>query len=247
MHSHNFAEIFFLDMGECLHAVNGREVILRQGDIVFMRPRDTHQILPHGTNGFVFTNVAFPELVRKDLIERYPAEMEPLYPAANPILPEIRSLKANYGMVSSEIAALSGVRHTRFLIERFLLNLTALLHPPQAAWTGSSAPAWLKTACLQLSEPEIFSGGVAAFVRTAGRSAEHVARTVRACTGRSPADLVASARMEYAVRELQLTDKSISEIGFECGYSKPSQFFKVFRRFHGTSPLRYRKQHRQVV
>lgn len=65
--------------------------------------------------------------------------------------------------------------------------------------------------------------------------------------GKTPGDLVTAARMEYVAKELRLTSKSILEIGFDCGYAKPSRFFEVFRRYYGTSPLRYRKQQQLVV
>lgn len=89
--------------------------------------------------------------------------------------------------------------------------------------------------------------GVAGLVRAAGRSAEHVSRSLRLHLGKTPGQLVTAARMEYAGKELRLTSKSVLEIALDCGYAKPSRFFAVFRQHYGTTPHRYRRQQKQVV
>lgn len=50
-------------------------------------------------------------------------------------------------------------------------------------------------------------------------------------------------RINIAARMLLDTDKSISEIGYSCGYESPPFFYKQFQKFRGSSPLAYRKKH----
>jgi len=246
VHRHDFPEIFWLDSGSCLHRINGHEQPLKRGDLVFIRPNDTHQIIAGRTGGFTFTNFAFPTDILRGLRERFPAEMQKVYPA-DCGQPVTRSLGRLYARVDAEVRELSELPHSRFFAERFLLNLLALLDPLRADAEPGGMPDWLQTACLELRQPEVFSEGVAGFVRVAGRSPEHVARSVRLHLKKTPGDLVTAARMEYATKELRFTSKSVLEVGFDCGYAKPSRFFEVFRRHFGTSPLRYRRQQQQVV
>lgn len=48
-------------------------------------------------------------------------------------------------------------------------------------------------------------------------------------------------RTENAKKLLATTDKSVTEIGFECGFSVTSYFIKVFHSFTNMTPNQYRK------
>ncbi len=54
------------------------------------------------------------------------------------------------------------------------------------------------------------------------------------------ADYVNQVRMKYALGELLYTDKSITRIAVDSGFSNPSGFNKVFRETYGLSPSEYR-------
>ena len=55
-------------------------------------------------------------------------------------------------------------------------------------------------------------------------------------TGISPNDIIREARLKRADRLLETTDKSISEIAYEVGFSSPSYFTKCYREFFGRTP-----------
>lgn len=50
-----------------------------------------------------------------------------------------------------------------------------------------------------------------------------------------------SVRIENAKKLLATTDKSVTEIGLECGFSVTSYFIKIFHSFTGITPKQYRK------
>ncbi len=51
---------------------------------------------------------------------------------------------------------------------------------------------------------------------------------------------VNQVRMKYALGELLYTDKNITKIAVDCGFSNPSGFNKVFRETYGMAPSEYR-------
>ncbi len=61
-------------------------------------------------------------------------------------------------------------------------------------------------------------------------------RKVKALTGQAPLDLIREARLQRAKRLLETTDKSVSEIAYDTGFSSPSYFTKCYREFFGTTP-----------
>ena len=73
-----------------------------------------------------------------------------------------------------------------------------------------------------------------------GMSVYHFARLFRQTTGQSPYQYRIRLRVEKAQRLLRETDRSVTEIAFAVGYNSLSQFFLVFGRHTGTTPLQYR-------
>lgn len=56
-------------------------------------------------------------------------------------------------------------------------------------------------------------------------------------------DMLLAARIDIAKRMIASTDKSITEIGFDCGFSATSAFIQSFKRMTGKTPLSYRKSY----
>lgn len=69
-----------------------------------------------------------------------------------------------------------------------------------------------------------------------GISRAQLYRKVKSITGISPNDIIREARMKRADRLLETTDKSVSEIAYEVGFSSPSYFTKCYREFFGRTP-----------
>ena len=61
-------------------------------------------------------------------------------------------------------------------------------------------------------------------------------RKVKALTGRSPVELLRTARLQRARQMLLTTDKTISEVAYDVGFSARSYFTKCFRDEFGISP-----------
>lgn len=68
---------------------------------------------------------------------------------------------------------------------------------------------------------------------------------IQEVTGKTPGELIAGIRMEEATRLLADTDRAVSDIARECGYSSARYFNYVFRRAHGVTPTAWRLRWRQ--
>ncbi len=69
-----------------------------------------------------------------------------------------------------------------------------------------------------------------------GISRAQLYRKIKSITGISPNDIIREARLRRADRLLETTDKSVSEIAYEVGFSSPSYFTKCYREFFGRTP-----------
>ncbi len=69
-----------------------------------------------------------------------------------------------------------------------------------------------------------------------GLSRVQLYRKVKALTGYSVIDLLRKARLAKAKQLLETTDKNISEVSYEVGFTTPSYFAKRFKEEFGISP-----------
>lgn len=69
-----------------------------------------------------------------------------------------------------------------------------------------------------------------------GLSRVQLYRKVKALTGQSPVELLRTARLQKGRELLKTTDKNVSEVAYEVGFTAPSYFTKCFKDEFGISP-----------
>jgi AraC-like DNA-binding protein/ligand-binding sensor protein len=75
-------------------------------------------------------------------------------------------------------------------------------------------------------------------------SPSHFSRVVKQTFSHSFTELLARMRVERARELLTLTEKSLTQICFDCGFSDQSYFTKVFQKYTGRTPGEYRRSNR---
>lgn len=88
------------------------------------------------------------------------------------------------------------------------------------------------------------SVSLAALASLSGYSLSRFKTRFREETGQTPSLYVNAIRVERAKTELERTDRSVTDIAYDLGWSSGNYFCSVFKKFTGTSPLAYRKQSR---
>lgn len=78
-----------------------------------------------------------------------------------------------------------------------------------------------------------------------GITPTHLARLVRAATGRTPADIVHDRLILAARRQIVFTDLPMAEIAYRLNFSSPSYFTRFFTRLTGEKPSEFRARMRQ--
>ena len=69
-----------------------------------------------------------------------------------------------------------------------------------------------------------------------GMSRVQLYRKIKSLTGTTPVELLRKARLARGRQMLETTDKSVSEIAYDTGFSAPSYFAKCFKSEYGVSP-----------
>lgn len=79
--------------------------------------------------------------------------------------------------------------------------------------------------------------------RVAGTNPKYFCRVFSSVTHQSPMDYVNFYRIEQAAYLLDSTNLSVTAVGSECGFWESSYFSKVFRKYKGVTPKKYRTMH----
>lgn len=75
-------------------------------------------------------------------------------------------------------------------------------------------------------------------------STHYLSHEIKNATGYSFTDLLNLTRVEESLKLLLDSDKSISEISDEVGFSHPRYYNKNFKLYYGLTPLQYRKKYK---
>ena len=84
-----------------------------------------------------------------------------------------------------------------------------------------------------LSKSEITVEDLAAML---GLSRVQMYRKIKALTNYSPAELLRNTRLEHAARLLKTTQRTISEIAYEVGFTAPGYFTKCYKEYFNEAP-----------
>jgi AraC family cel operon transcriptional repressor len=244
-HGHDFPEFFWVVNGKGTHLINGKEVSITTGDVVFMRPNDWHGVSTNDEDTFELINIAFPERFLGELKKRY-NDIRHIWDAALS-MPKMYSLNAlQQQWLEAAAANLLNYRNNRIELDRLIINLACEIRRTEND-IFHTCPEWLAKACRSLKDPKYFRQGSKIIAKITGRTPEHTARTLMKHTGLTPSEVVNHFRMDYAAAQLCTTDKTILEIAEECGFGSLSYFFQRFRERFNISPRQYRKEQLRIV
>jgi AraC family cel operon transcriptional repressor len=244
-HDHDFFELIWVQNGRARHHLGGETLDLTEGDVLFIRPTDSHALQGRGDEALVVSITFHPSLIA-ELGTRHPALGGQFFWSSAPHPVCVHRDSRQLAEVNQAALRLERAERSALSAECFLLPLmTALLELSQPLPQG--APDWLVAACAAARDPRVFRDGAAGFARVAGRAHPHVSRTVRRFLNQSPSDYVNTQRMAFAARRLAGSSDSIAEIATDCGIPNLSHFHKLFRSAHGMTPLHYRKAHQRDV
>ena len=157
----------------------------------------------------------------------------------------MRTLKRSCAALRGECARLRHASRDQLTIDSFLLNLFRLLGRSHEA--HSDGPDWLENAIRRFGSTDDLAGGVHRFFQLAGRSPEHVARTMQKHCGTSPTEWVNARRLEHATRLLESTTLPVTEVAAVCGFENLSYFHRCFRAHQGITPRAHRMRQREVM
>lgn len=254
-HRHNYVEVIYMCKGSTTHIVDGDEVVLEEGDLLFLNQNAVQEILPAREEDIAVNFIVLPEffnmafsmmgeeenMLKEFLVGTLCGKNETtsyLYFHVADILP-IQNLVEN--MVWTIFYGLSNKRSCNQITMGLLLLM--LLNHMDKMETGSSRfDKELTGVVLSYVEEQYKNGSLSELAGMLGYDVYWLSREIKKRTGKTYKELLQAKRMNQALYLLNSSTLPILDIIESVGYDNTSYFYRKFKEKYGMSPKEYREK-----
>jgi AraC-like DNA-binding protein/quercetin dioxygenase-like cupin family protein len=252
-HRHNYIEMIYMCKGTTTHIVNNQEIILNEGDILFLSQQAEQEILPASADDIAINFIILPEFFDKvfQLLEgeksplseflmscvfRSQSDYNYLYFSVSDILP-IQNLIEN--MIWSIMNNLYN-KHAINQKTMGLLLLQIMNHTDKIESSNSDFKGKLALNVLSYINENFKEGSLTELATLLNYDMHWLSKEIKNQTGKNFTTLLQDKRMLQATYLLKQTQIPIADIIVSVGYENSSFFFRKFKEAYGMSPKKYR-------
>ena len=243
-HYHDYYELFLMLDGNAIHRVNGTDIPLSQGCVVFIRPHDTHDYLCAEHKRFSMLNITFTEQTFKELFVFLAEGFNWDYLLTSHLPPEVHLNDYDFKSVCNKmdnIRAISPNNRTQIKTAlRIFLFTVFTKYFFDYEKSDYTIPIWLENMCNKMQKNGNFALGSDYFFSLTDKSREHVSRCMKRYTGMTVTEYINTLRLNYIANMLRNSNHSISYIVYESGFNNLSWASEQFRHKYGITMKDYR-------
>ena len=252
-HTHDYVEAIYMCMGKTTHYINGNEVILKSGELLFLSQNAEQEILPAGTEDLAVNFIILPEFfdtavmmmgdeetpLRKFLVDCMKNNSENagyLHFKVSDIVP-VQNLIENllWSLLHKNTNRRRIIQNTMGLLFLHLMDYTERLE-----YGDNRDEAIIKA--LSYIENNYASASLTELARRQHYDFAWYSREIKKKTGSTFTELVQQKRLSQAAFMLKNTDINIADISVKTGYDNISYFHRLFKEKFGLTPHEYRVQ-----
>ncbi|MBQ8415665.1 MAG: helix-turn-helix transcriptional regulator [Clostridia bacterium] len=248
--THDFWEIVYMDHGEATVRAGKRSLVLHQGEMIFHKPNEFHNIACDGAHSayvFIMTfdchSVAMKYFC--DRVIKIPTELSSMITML--IDESTKTFQGlSYPLTVRRDAPLGGEQMIRLYLESFLIRLMRQSEDLQESKTLFTSKETLENTLTQ--EICTYLGARVHQKLTLKEVSEHfhfgkthLCEVFKKNTGSTIIGYFLDLKIKEAKRMLKEEHYTISEISERLAFESPAYFSRIFRNRTGTSPGSYRK------
>ena len=252
-HTHNYIEVIYMCQGTTTHIVNGNQVVLEQGDLLFLNQNAVQEIEPAGRDDIAVNFLILPEFFDQTL-RMIGAEENQLkdfvvgclksgevplcylhYRIAD-VLP-VQNLIENlvWTLLHHQSNKRSINQITMGLLFLQLMNYTERVQVGEQYFEQE-----MLLGVYRYIEEHYREGSLSELAEELHYDFYTLSRMIRRLTGKNYTELVQNKRLTQAAYLLETTGLSVADIGERVGYENMSYFHRIFKERYGISPKKYR-------
>lgn len=259
-HTHNYVEVIYMCSGQTRHRIDGEEVLLKQGELLFLGQSVTQEIDAAGENDIGVNFIILPEFFDQSL-KMLREEESPLRDFIIGCLGAESSGGIGYlhfqvadvlpiqNLVENLIWTIMNNQQNKRSINQTtmgLLFLQLLNYTDKIATGGRQTEEDIVLAILRYVEENYKDGELTDLAQSLHYDLYWLSRMIKKRTGKTYTELIQQKRMQQAAFLLRNTGLSVAETGNAVGYDNLSYFHRIFRRQYGMSPKQFRDRKAQA-
>ncbi len=252
-HTHNYIEFVYMVQGSSTHYIDDREIILHEGDLLFLNQNAVQEILPAGKDDIAvnfmilpsFFDDSFREVYKENnalkdfIISCLTAETSSsnyLFFQAGDIIP-VQNLLENliWNLLEDEPNKRSINQLTMSLLFLLLINHAEVMRIGNSTFDQRTA---FET--LRYINDHYVSCSLTDLAEEKKMDIYTLSRIVKKQTGKTFKRLLEEKRLSQACFLLENTSLPIEDIARNVGYENLSFFYRLFKKEYGLSPRGYR-------
>ena len=256
LHSHGFDELVIILKGTAMHVIDGQEFPVKSGDVFVIAENNMHQY--QDMHGLALANILFDPAAL--MMEQWDIRALPGFHALFSLEPAFRSqhnFQSRLQLSGRQLRRVNEMIHAltketemrnpgyRVMAKGLFMQLAVYLSRGYSDEPSAESVDLLRLgdaiAHIETHYAEKIS--LEELAEKSHLSKRHFLRIFHDCVGRSPIDHLMHVRIQKATELLRHTNRTITDIAFDCGFSDSNYFTRCFRKTLDQTPKVYRQLH----
>lgn len=252
-HTHNYVELIYMCSGSTKHIINGNEIVLEEGELLFLNQNAIQEIMPAGENDIAVNLIILPSffdyaltmlgdednLIREfiiDCLKSKDNDVSYLHFKVADVLP-IQNLMENL------IWTIHNKQNNKRSINQATMGvlLLQLMNYTEFVDVGKdNSGQELVMSVYKYVEENYRDGSFTDLAEQLHYDLHWLSKTIKQLTGKNYTELLQDKRMRQAAYLLRTSKLTVADIATAVGYENISYFHRLFQKTYGTSPRNYR-------
>lgn len=235
-HRHGFYSIELITDGETIQHINEEEYKCSRGTVAFLSPFDAHRYTDFDILSLEYLcfneEILFPDVWENIDIDNFPYVSNLSQEDFDELFCDIEMLKREEAKNDEFSQSI-----TKGIVNKIVAVILRCAHKQKTDKKNRDIKEAISYIRYHFREPITLE-------KIADRlhvTPSYFCRCFKKYAKTTFKEYVTALRLDYAMRQIKSTDKSITEICFESGFSTSAYFSKVFTRRFGKNPSEYRK------
>ncbi len=245
-HFHTMFEVYFIESGSLVLQCGMDEVELKEHDILVIFPNTEHRIVSYSENlkrfsfRFLFRDIL--DLNNKKLYQLYKPDKK----TKNEIYRNILSIHFHFNDKNHKLNSFR-IKNCFGTIISYIAEQILPHESLDNFFTVERSDTLTQRVLIDRFFYDNFSRHVTIddLAQTLNYSKTHVNRLLLKYTNKSFSQNLAETRLNAAKKYLEISELSIAEISYKCGFSSSRGFELFFKKNTNTLPAEFRKKHQQ--
>lgn len=253
LHSHSFDELVIILKGTALHAIDGQNFPVKAGDVFVVSQNHEHQYID--MHGLALANILFdPHAL---MMDQWDIRMLPGFHALFSLEPAFRTqhnFQSRLQLSDPQLNQVNEIVHDltreanlrnpgyRVMAKGLFMQLAVTLSRAYSSTPTEESIGLLRIgdAIAHIETHYTEKITLDELAHKSHLSQRHFSRVFQECIGRPPIDHLMHVRCQKAAELLKGTDRTITDIAFDCGFSDSNYFTRCFKKTMEMTPKQYR-------